>query len=327
MIVRWIDAEGVRTCDVAELPELLRTEGGFVWVDIPRLDEPAHRILLETFGFHPRAVQDCLERNHVPKTHVYADHVLVVAHGPESGASGHVHYLELDQLIGRNYLVTVHGPVNPAVPFETCLRETDAVAGRLAAGRLRVSTPYGLSYAVVTTLVRTEEHFVAGLAVTVGQLEQQVMAGVDGDPEAFLERLYQARHQLLTVRTMAAQSREVFDRLLRLTTFVPDADRARLEDLVDQYQRVHRITDGQLAFLHGVTEFYRARTDTKMTIAAERLAVIAALTLPITALSSVIGMNVIVNERTRWTELIVLLSVMSVMSIWLMRWARRHGWW
>jgi magnesium transporter len=45
----------------------------------------------------------------------------------------------------------------------------------------------------------------------------------------------------------------------------------------------------------GVTEFYRASTDTKMTIAAERLAVIAAITLPITSLSSVMGMNVIVN--------------------------------
>jgi Mg2+ and Co2+ transporter CorA len=40
--------------------------------------------------------------------------------------------------------------------------------------------------------------------------------------------------------------------------------------------------------------------DTKMTIAAERLAVIAVLTLPITLLPSVMGMNVIVNDHTRW---------------------------
>ena len=35
-----------------------------------------------------------------------------------------------------------------------------------------------------------------------------------------------------------------------------------------------------------------------MTIAAERLAVIAAVTLPITALSSILGMNFIVNDET-----------------------------
>ena len=43
-----------------------------------------------------------------------------------------------------------------------------------------------------------------------------------------------------------------------------------------------------------------------MTIAAERLAVIAAVTLPITALSSIIGMNVIVNDeharRASWSS-------------------------
>jgi Mg2+ and Co2+ transporter CorA len=41
--------------------------------------------------------------------------------------------------------------------------------------------------------------------------------------------------------------------------------------------------------------------DTKMAIAAERLAVIAVLTLPITLLPSVMGMNVIVNDHTRWS--------------------------
>jgi Mg2+ and Co2+ transporter CorA len=77
----------------------------------------------------------------------------------------------------------------------------------------------------------------------------------------------------------------------------------------------------------GVTEFYRARTDTRMTIAAERLAVIAAITLPITSLSSVLGMNVIVNDSTKWIQLIILLLIMLAISLVLLRWARKQGWW
>jgi magnesium transporter len=64
-----------------------------------------------------------------------------------------------------------------------------------------------------------------------------------------------------------------------------------------------------------------------MTIAAERRAVIAAVTLPITALSSVLGMNVIVNTSTHWLALVILLLTMAAMSLWLLRWARQHGWW
>jgi magnesium transporter len=56
-----------------------------------------------------------------------------------------------------------------------------------------------------------------------------------------------------------------------------------------------------------------------MTIAAERLAVIAALTLPITSLSSVMGMNVIVNESTHWITLGILLLIMLAISLTLLR--------
>jgi Mg2+ and Co2+ transporter CorA len=80
-------------------------------------------------------------------------------------------------------------------------------------------------------------------------------------------------------------------------------------------------------YLQGVIEFYQTRTNTKMTIAAERLAVIAAVTLPITALSSVMGMNVIVNTRTDPVFLAILLAWMTALSALLLVWAKRHGWW
>lgn len=64
-----------------------------------------------------------------------------------------------------------------------------------------------------------------------------------------------------------------------------------------------------------------------MTIAAERLAVIAAITLPVTALSSIVGMNVIVNDSTQWGWLAVLLIAMATLSLTLLRWAKRQGWW
>nr|BFE77038.1 hypothetical protein GCM10020092_103390 [Actinoplanes digitatis] len=64
-----------------------------------------------------------------------------------------------------------------------------------------------------------------------------------------------------------------------------------------------------------------------MTIAAERLAVIAVVTLPITALSSIYGMNIIVNDHTRIPQLLAVLTVMAIMSTLLLTWAKRRGWW
>jgi Mg2+ and Co2+ transporter CorA len=138
--------------------------------------------------------------------------------------------------------------------------------------------------------------------------------------------MFRVRHGLLSVRTMAAQSAEVYGRMHAREVFGPEHQRL-LEDNEDQFRRIATMARSQEDYLQGVIEFYQTRTNTKMTIAAERLAVIAAVTLPVTALSSVLGMNVIVNQTTHWTALVVLLAVMLVLSVLLLVWAKRHGWW
>jgi Mg2+ and Co2+ transporter CorA len=82
-----------------------------------------------------------------------------------------------------------------------------------------------------------------------------------------------------------------------------------------------------LEYLDGVIAFYRARTETRMMIAGERLAVIAVVTLPVTALASVLGMNLVEGARWNVVPLSIALLVMITMSTWLLRWARRKGWW
>ena len=323
----WFDSEGASSHTVAELHELRQRPDGFCWVDVPSWSAEAEQLLSEEFGFHPMAIRACRERNHVPRIHVYADHLFVVVHAPEIGERGHVHYLELDQFIGQRFLVSVHGPLNPAVNPAAARREVDSVIERVESGRLRPASPFALAYAIVSTMVRNEAALVADIAEQVGRLEQRVMAALNDAPEAFLNELFTARHELLTIRTMAAQGGEIFQRAVELVEFAPPEDLRFLNDLLSQYERVERISHSQLEFLMGVTEFYRARTDTKMTIAAERLAVIAAVTLPVTAISSVMGMNVIVNDSTHWTWLIILLVVMTAMCGVLLHWTKRLGWW
>jgi Mg2+ and Co2+ transporter CorA len=147
-----------------------------------------------------------------------------------------------------------------------------------------------------------------------------------GDTETFLDGMFRVRHGLLAVRTMAALSHEVYGRMHALAVF-GDAGQRLLENSLDQFQRLTTMAQSQEAYLHGVIDFYQTRTNTKMAIAAERLAVIAAITLPVTALSSVLGMNVIVNTSTHWGALSVLITVMVAMSGLLLVWAKRQGWW
>ena len=326
MELRWVSDEGVCSRSFDELPGLLDRDDGFVWIDVPQWDDAAATLLAGTFGVHPLALERTRERNHIALVHRYPEHLFIAIHSPLIGTRGHVHYLELDQFIGEHYLITVHGPLNPVVPLDEALRETREVAERLEKGRLHPTSPFGLTYAFVSTVVRHETDMVNELAREVGLLEQAVISAVDEEPQEFLGKLFTVRHELLTIKTMATQASEIYRRAVTIVDFAPADGLQKMRDVLDQYERVASIAQSQLEFLQGVTEFYRARTDTKMTIAGEKLAVIAALTLPITAISSVMGMNVIVNGSTHWTLLIILLLIMLALALLLLRWAKRQGW-
>jgi magnesium transporter len=103
MKLRWIDSNGVSNQDLAELPALPKRTDGFAWLDIPKWSDDAQAILANEFHFHPIAIAKSKNRNHIPRVHVYPDHRFIVLHAPENGAGGHVHYLELDQLVGEKF--------------------------------------------------------------------------------------------------------------------------------------------------------------------------------------------------------------------------------
>jgi Mg2+ and Co2+ transporter CorA len=328
--VFWVERDSGLAKEVvdADLDELLGRDDGWLWLDIPEPNEAAAATLTTSFDFHPRAIQAVLERAHVPRMHGYTDHFMLILHRPLRGAGGHVHYLELDLFVGPSYLVTVHGPRNPVVPLSEMLTETNEVAKRLSSGRIKPQSPVALTGWIIATLTATEESSINLLAEEVGGLEKRVMAHMDdNNPQAFLDELFMVRHVLITVRTMASQSAEILSRCARVLRHLPQEDLEIVEDLRDRYRRLDRIATSQLDFLTGVSDFYRGRTDTRMTIAAERLAVIAAITLPITALSGIMGMNVIVNAESDYRGIAILLIVMGVMSGVLLRWAKRQGWW
>ena len=184
-----------------------------------------------------------------------------------------------------------------------------------------------LSYAVTSAVARRQRALVGVVAGKLPELEQQVMVSQLKEPEELLERMFLLRHELTTARTMAAQSHDVHARIASLDRFVAEPVRLLARDLAEQFDRVRSIADGEAQFLFGVIELYQTKVNTKMTLAMERLAVIAAVTLPVTAIASVYGMNVIVNQHTHVPQLILVVLVMLAISGMLLRWARKQGWW
>ena len=322
----FIDAQGAHVREPDDVVELFAHDDGFFWIDVPAWDGDAEAVL-SGLGLHPMVLDSCRNRNYVPTVHGYDDYVFVTTQSPMLGSGGHVHLIELDQIIGHSFLVTVHGPLNPALDPRHGQVETDAALRRIEGGRFRPTTPVELSYAITSGVARRQRSVISQVAAKLPGLEQHVMASQLRNPEELLETMFLYRHELITARTAAAQCHDVWMRMANISRLSDDVDAVSSLDLADQFERVRSIADGEAQFLFGVIELYQTKVHTKMTVAMERLAVIAAITLPVTAIASVYGMNVIVNDQTHWTQLVIVVLAMLTISSLLLRWARRQGWW
>jgi magnesium transporter len=327
MTVRLVSNGGVMEKSVEEIPVLLKREDGFVWLDVPQWTVEIDGLLAAELNLHPVAREYCRVRNHMPMVHGYRDHVFMVLHRPVVLGQGETRLVELDLFVGDRFLVTVHKRDEVSVAAVEGVSEIEETLARIGAGRIAPRTPIELTHALVSLMALRQRLLVQDVAVRVAEVEEKVLHQQLTNPEHALEEMFLVRYELLSVRTTAAHSEEVLARARKLLGSGHHDDEAQLADLQDMFRRVHRMTDSEQELLAGVIDLYRTRNDTKLTIASERLAVLAAVTLPATAISSVYGMNVIVNPHTEPVQLTVVLIIMAAISGVLLRWTKKQGWW
>lgn len=328
MNVYRISAAGIERHREEELNILLSGQEGFVWVDFPECDESAARMLSEVFQIHPLALQNCRERHHFAKAYVYPDHLFVILQTPEPAHAGHIHRIELDQFIGRRYLLTLHGPLGEGVSLDLALRHTRTALTQMERNGCRPSFPVELSHTIVSAQVRYMEDLVSALARKIAAIERRVIKGAIAKPEQLLEEMFQLRHELLTIQTMGGHSQAVYARLTTLAKrILPPKERPFMEDLANQFEHIRSVCETELAFLQGVIDYYQNRVITKLNVATERLALVSALMLPITAIASVYGMNIIVNETTQFFHLAGVLGGIGAITLLMLIWAKRQSWW
>ncbi len=327
MTVRLVSNGGVMEKSVEEIPVLLKREDGFVWLDVPQWTVEIDELLAAELSLHPVAREYCRVRNHMPMVHGYRDHVFMVLHRPVVLGQGETRLVELDLFVGDRFLVTVHKRDEASIAAVEAVSEIEETVDRIGAGRIAPRTPVELTHALVSLMALRQRLLVQDVAVRVAEVEDKVLHQQLTNPEHALEEMFLVRYELLSVRTTAAHSEEVLARARKLLGPGHHDDEAQLADLQDMFRRVHRMTDSEQELLAGVIDLYRTRNDTKLTIASERLAVLAAITLPATAISSVYGMNVIVNPHTEVVQLIIVLIIMATISAYLLRWTKKQGWW
>lgn len=321
MNVYWITRQGLTRHEASALPELLQRDGGFLWLDIVDCDDATARLLRETLGFHPHGVAECRRRAPIPKLHVYGDHFFLLLHTAERAPEGKIEVFQSTHFVHeKRYLVTVQMPVDGQVAPELVWRETDAVRERIEQGRFRPRTAGELGHALVSGIAQRLETCVGQLAAQVRRIENSVTRGRLREYERMLEGLFQVRHNLQTVRTIAATSREIHARMLNFSRGLQDDSALWLQDLADQFDRLKNVCDGEKELLQEILDLYQTRVANDLSQLVRKLTAIGAILVADTLIAGIYGMNFQHMPELQWAYgYPFAMGVMLVVSL-LMAW-------
>jgi magnesium transporter len=306
-----------------DLAFALHDSAGFLWVDFegepPAACQP---ILLNTFGFHPLAVDDALEESHVPKLDDWREYLYIVMHATAiQRASLDIDTLELDIFLGRNYIVTHHDQPIESINHIWSLIQRDP--------RQIKSGVDHIMYLLTDDIATHYMYVVEILDDEIDSLEAEIFERQKSDT---VERIFDIKRTVLYLRRIIAPQREVLNKLARDDIEMIDAkDRVYFRDVYDHYVRLYNIIEEERDLVSGTLDTYLSVTNNRMNDIMKTLTVITTLFMPISFLSGFFGMNFFQPSEPLdvWTSLpsfIFSLILFVLTPVGMLLWIRRRGW-
>jgi magnesium transporter len=259
---------------------------GVLWLDLhaPAPEEIA--LLSEVFRLDPLVVEDCVSELHHPKVDAYEALLFLAVHGVRVGAErGEIGTLELDVILGPNYLITYRADEMPSLNEVWDRAARQGLAGAGGAPLLLQQ----LLASQATTHLREIERLQEDVFALERRLFDQSRRGASLD---LAERLFDIKTDLARLRSIMGSQRDVVVRLSRGEFhLIPSALLMQFKDVHDD---LHRATE----MLDLLREVSATALDTHLMLATHRtneigrvLTILATFLLPLTLVTGWYGMN------------------------------------
>jgi magnesium transporter len=304
--------------------EALQTRSGVLWVDFGGEDPaPSEAILLNTFKFHPLAIDDALHETHVPKVDDWEQYLYIAMHAISfTRGEEDIESVELDIFLGENYIVTHHDLPIQALDrvWGACTKDT----------RYFKRGADHVLYKLTDELIVDYMQVVENLDEEIEMVEDEVM----GNPSAsIVERIFTLKRATLHLRRVLSPLREVLNKLARDDYAVIDAkDRVYFRDIYDHLVRLHDISESLRDLVSGVLDTYLSVINNRMNEIMKTLTIITTLFMPITFITGFFGMNFFqanISGLIPWTNyaafvlmFVLMIATPAVMFLWM----RRRQW-
>jgi magnesium transporter len=317
------DAAGaMRTnIDPREFSAIIASGTGLLWVDINLASKHQHALLEKVFKFHPLSIEDTLSAEGRVKFEEFAGYALAVVRAlrfvDETPDRYDIETFNLWSFIGRNFVVTVHGPHAPGV--ETTAERLARSPDLLERGAAR------LLHQILDATVDAYFPIVDQLDEFVDGLEERVF--VTFEQEA-LRDIFSVKRLVLQLRRHLGPMREMFNVMQSrpCALIAPDAQ-IYFRDVYDHVIRLNESLDTYRDLLTSTLDSYLTQVSNRMGMVTKGLTVVATLSVPFVVVSGMWGMNFDSVPLSGWPHgfwwMMALQLGLGLGLIWLLK---RRGW-
>jgi magnesium transporter len=261
--------------DIAELGRALAQPASRVWVDLsdPTLDQLG--MVAQVLGLHPLVAENIGERAQRAKIEQVDDHVRIVLFS--MAYAGEVRLQELDFVIGRQFLLTVHSS------------EWDPRHAPLLRGGIDAILARGADY----LFYALGDWIVDGYFPCLDQLGDEIDVlqdeAIQRASSWTLQRLFVLKRELLVLRRAASPAREVFNQLTNRETDLVAPDHViYFRDVYDHLLRVTDELDNYRELVAGSLEVYLSTINNNLSVIVKRL---TSVTLLVAGIGGLFGMS------------------------------------
>jgi magnesium transporter len=255
-----------------------------LWVDlVASTREEIQSVLVDTFHFHPLAVEDAASEIQFPKVEAYQGYLYLILHGIDFQEQEHRFATrDVDFFLGRNYLVTVHDGRSRSIARlrEICSQHPHILA----------EGPVALLHRIVDSMVDNYRPEIEELEERIDRMEQEAMLGSSSD---LVREILDLKRDLSSLRRVVIPQRDVVGRLARREfSVITDEMAYRFRDV---YDHLVRLADETMIFqdrVTGILEAHLSTVSNRLNQVMKVLTVVSTIFLPLTVLTGMYGMNV-----------------------------------
>ncbi|MGO9877418.1 MAG: magnesium transporter CorA family protein [Acidimicrobiia bacterium] len=259
--------------------------GAFFWLDLdvhdPGPDDDVKALLINTFHFHPVAVDAADQFGQRPRIDDYDDFVHIVTFGMAGDGKN---VAEVHCFITDKFIVSIHQGDCPALA---------TVRDRIGSHHSTEVVPaqVGVFYLTMDSLIDSFFPVLSDFDDAIDDLEGAILKN---PTEEQLGTLFDMKRQIMTIRKVITPQRDMISSLNAGMVAIPgntDQGAAYFRNLYDHLIRISDLVDAYRDLIGGAMDTHLSMVSNRLNVVMKQLAIIATIFLPLGFLTGFFGQN------------------------------------